>query len=117
MRPRRRDSQKAGGAAPAQRSTRYRNLINPFTPVRIFSDDQVQSMHEAALQLLERQGMRMLSARGRRVMSEGGATVDEATQMVRLERALVEKALTTVPAEAAIVSRNPQRNCRVGGPH
>jgi trimethylamine--corrinoid protein Co-methyltransferase len=61
--------------------------------------------------------MRMLSARGRRVMSEGGATVDEATQMVRLERALVEKALTTVPAEAAIVSRNPQRNCRVGGPH
>jgi trimethylamine--corrinoid protein Co-methyltransferase len=50
-------------------------------------------------------------------MREGGAIVDEATQMVRLERALVEKALATVPAEAAIVSRNPQRNCRVGGAH
>jgi trimethylamine---corrinoid protein Co-methyltransferase len=117
MRPRRRDSQKAGGAAPTERSTRYRNLVNPFTPVRIFSDDQVQSMHEAALQLLERQGMRILSPRGRKILSEAGAAVDEATHMVRLERALVEKALLTVPAEAAIVSRNPQRSCRVGGPH
>src|SRR5256885_12824112 len=61
MRPRRRDSQKAGNVGQVERSTRYRNLVNPFEPVRIFSDDQVENKHLAALGILERQGMRVLS--------------------------------------------------------
>ena len=56
----------------AERSTRYRNLVNPFEPVRIFSDDQVESMHLAALEILERQGMRVLSPRGRAVLAGAG---------------------------------------------
>jgi trimethylamine---corrinoid protein Co-methyltransferase len=117
MRPRRREAHKTGGAAPAERATRYRNLVNPFVPVRIFSDDQVESMHQAALGILERQGMRILSSRGRTVLAQAGAAVDEATHMVRLERGLIEQALATVPAEAQLVARNPLRSCRVGGPH
>jgi trimethylamine--corrinoid protein Co-methyltransferase len=99
------------------RSTRYRSLINPFAPVRIFSDDHIESMHQAALGMLERQGMRVLSPRGRAVLAAAGAQVDESTQMVRLDPALVAQALTTVPAETAIVAGNPARSCRVGGPH
>src|SRR5947207_482986 len=33
MRPRRRDSQRAGSVGQVERSTRYRNLANPFAPV------------------------------------------------------------------------------------
>jgi trimethylamine--corrinoid protein Co-methyltransferase len=96
---------------------RYRNLVNPFTPVRIFSDDQVESMHAAALGILERQGMRVLSPRGRAVLAAGGATVDESSQMVRLDPALVAGAVASVPAESDLIAGNPQRSCRVGGPH
>jgi trimethylamine--corrinoid protein Co-methyltransferase len=96
---------------------RYRNLVNPFTPVRIFSDDQVESMHAAALGILERQGMRVLSPRGRAVLAAGGASVDEASQMVRLDPALVAGAVAAVPAESDLIAGNPQRSCRVGGPH
>ena len=116
MRPRRRETARAA-SAPSERTQRYRQLLNPFDPVRIFSADQVEAMHEAALGILERQGMRVLSPRGRGVFAAAGASVDEDTHMVRLERGLVEQALHTVPAEADLLARNPQRSCRVGGRH
>src|SRR5882724_9293008 len=117
MRPRRRDPQKASTAAPVERSSRYRNLVNPFEPTRIFSDDQVESIHLAALGMLERQGMRVLSPRGRAILASAGARVDESTHMVYLEPELVAKALTTVPAQVELLARNPSRSCRVGGRH
>jgi trimethylamine--corrinoid protein Co-methyltransferase len=100
-----------------QRSARYRHLVNPFEPARIFSDDQVESLHLAALGLLERKGMRVLSSRGRTALAAAGAEVDESSQMVRLDRGLIAKALTTVPAEVELVARNAQRSVRAGGRH
>jgi trimethylamine---corrinoid protein Co-methyltransferase len=114
-RPRRREPH--GASAQPERSTRYRNLTNPFAPVRIFSDDQIESMHTAALGLLERQGMRVLSPRGRAVLAAAGAAVDEASQMVRLDAGMVNEALTSVPAEVSLVARDPARSCRIGGTH
>src|SRR2546430_10161958 len=63
------------------------------------------------------QGMRVLSPRGRAVLAGAGATVDESSQMVRLDPGLVGTALASVPAEANLIARNPARSCRVGGPH
>jgi len=115
-RPRRRDRERATGGH-TERSLRYRNLVNPFAPVRIFSDDHIESMHLAALGILERQGMRVLSPRGRTVLAAAGASVDEASQMVRLDPGLVSQALASVPAEVTLVRRNPARTCRIGGRH
>jgi trimethylamine--corrinoid protein Co-methyltransferase len=116
VRPRRRDPGKSSAAA-RPRSLRYRQLLNPFEPVRLFSEDQVESMHLAALDILERQGMRVLSARGRDVLRGAGATVDETSQMVRLAPQLVSAGLASVPEQADLVARNPERSCRVGGRH
>src|SRR2546423_15013707 len=80
MRPRRRDPQRAGSVGQVERSTRYRNLANPFAPVRIFSDDQVENMHLAALGILERQGMRVLSPRGRAVLAGARASAAEGSR-------------------------------------
>jgi len=117
MRPRRRDTPRAGAAPLIGRSVRYRRLVNPFEPVKLFSDDQIESMHVAALGILERQGMRILSPRGRAVLAAAGASVDESTHMVRLDPALVNQALASVPAEANLIARNSERSCRVGGRH
>ena len=116
-RPRRPGTARGGTATAVERSARYRNLVNPFEPVRIFSDDQIESMHLAALGILERQGMRVLSPRGRAAFAAAGASVDEDTHMVRLDPALVTQALGTVPAEANLIARNAARSCRVGGRH
>jgi trimethylamine--corrinoid protein Co-methyltransferase len=116
-RPGRRSESRDGAAAGPERSSHYRQLTNPFEPVRIFSEDQIDEMHLAALGILERQGMRVLSPRGRKVLAAAGAEVDEASQMVRLDPELVSNALVSVPSEVALVARNPARSCRVGRRH
>lgn len=117
MRARRRDPHRAGTSGQTARSTRYRSLINPFEPVRVFSDDQVESLHLAALAMLERQGMRVLSPRGRAALASAGAKVDESSQMVHLDPGLVTAALATVPPEVNLIARNPLRSSIVGGRH
>jgi trimethylamine--corrinoid protein Co-methyltransferase len=117
MRARRRESPRGGTVRETGRSARYQHLVNPFEPARIFSDDQVEAIHLAALELLERQGMRVLSPRGRAALAAGGAQVDESSQMVRLDRGLVASALESVPAEVDLVARVATRSCRVGGRH
>ncbi len=117
MRPRRRENTRPANTGPSERLIRYRNLVNPFEPVRVFSEEEVERIHEAALGILERQGMRCLSPRGRAVLAAGGASVDEATHMVRMDRGVINAALARIPAETNLIARNPARNCRVGGRH
>jgi trimethylamine--corrinoid protein Co-methyltransferase len=76
-------------AAAPDRSLGYRHLENPFEPLRVFSDDQIQAIHGAALDILETQGMKVLSADGRARYAAGGGQVDEDSMMVRLDRGLV----------------------------
>jgi trimethylamine--corrinoid protein Co-methyltransferase len=92
------------------RTLPYRHLRNPFAPMKVFSDDQVGAMHEAALSMLETQGMKVLSADARARYANAGATVDEATQMVRLDRGQVTAALATTPKEVTLHAVDPGRH-------
>ena len=62
-RPRRRPPGAAASASVVDRTRSYRHLANPFEPLKVFSDDQVAAIHEAALGVLENQGMRVLLPR------------------------------------------------------
>ena len=83
----------------------------------MFSDDQVAAIHEAALTMLETQGMQVL-CRGRAASyAAGGATVDESTQMVRIDRGLVAAALATAPRKFTLHALDPDRHVPIGGRH
>jgi trimethylamine--corrinoid protein Co-methyltransferase len=84
------------------RTLPYRHLRNPFTPMKVFSDDQVAAIHEAALSMLETQGMKVLSPDARLRYAKAGASVDEPAQMVRLDRGLVAAALATTPSDVTL---------------
>jgi len=103
------------GGPVVERSRAYRRMVNPFEPPRIYSDDQVAAIHQAALQLLETQGMKVLSAPARARYAQGGATVDEASQVVRIDRELVARALATTPSEFTFHAVNPELHVPVGG--
>jgi trimethylamine---corrinoid protein Co-methyltransferase len=115
----RRGRRRPPGAAPTEpaveRSRAYRHLRNPFEPLKVFSDDQVAAIHQAALSILENQGMRVLLPEGRQRYAAGGASVDEPTQMVRIDRGLVAAALATTPREFTLHTKDPQRNLPIGG--
>jgi trimethylamine--corrinoid protein Co-methyltransferase len=92
------------------RTRSYRHLRNPFEPMKVFSDDQVAAIHEAALEILETQGMKVLSADARRLYEKAGAAVDESTSIVRLDRALVAASLATAPHDITLHSVDPERH-------
>jgi trimethylamine--corrinoid protein Co-methyltransferase len=112
--PGRRNRRRSGGAevshAVFDRTRSYRHLRNPFEPAKIFSDDQVAAIHEAALLMLETQGMKVLSADARKLYRNAGAEVDESTQTVRLDRELVGASLATAPRDITLHAVDPERH-------
>ncbi len=114
-----RRGRRRGGAADTShavvdRTRAYRHLHNPFEPMRVFSDDQVAAMHEAALVILETQGMKVLSSDARIRYRDAGAQVDEATQIVRLDRALIAASLATTPHDITLHALDPARHVPLG---
>jgi trimethylamine--corrinoid protein Co-methyltransferase len=92
------------------RTRPYRHLRNPFTPMRVFSDDQVASIHDSALRMLETQGMKVLSDDARVLYRNAGAEVDETTLHVRLDRKLVTASLATAPRDITLHAVDPARH-------
>jgi trimethylamine--corrinoid protein Co-methyltransferase len=98
------------------RTKPYRHLRNPFTPMKVFSDEQVAAIHETALVMIETQGMKVLSADARTLYRNAGADVDEAAQIVRIDRALVAAALATAPRDITLHSVDAQRHVPLTSP-
>ena len=115
----RRGRRRPGAPEPAppapERSLSYRHLQNPFEPLRVFSDDQVAAIHEAALGLLENTGMKVLAADARTRYGAGGAQVDEASQMVRIDRGLIAQSLATTSPSVTLHALDPARSVVLGG--
>jgi trimethylamine---corrinoid protein Co-methyltransferase len=85
----------------------------PFPPMRIISDDEVEAIHRASLDLLEEIGMDVLNPEARDLYAAAGARVEG--ERVRIGREIIEEALKTAPAEFTMYCRNPERNLRMGG--
>src|SRR5215467_5565058 len=73
-------------------------------PARLLSDDQIETIHQQSLRVLEEIGMDILYAEAREILARAGATVDG--ERVRIGREIIEHALTTPPAEFTIYARN-----------
>ncbi len=114
---RRRPAASATGLEPPARSQRYRRLVNPFEPLRVFSEDEVAFIHDSALAILENEGLRVLLPDARRRYAAAGARVDESTETVRLDRGLVASALSSAAPVVELTARERGRNVTLGGKH
>ncbi|MGI1660604.1 trimethylamine methyltransferase family protein [Palleronia sp. KMU-117] len=104
--------QPAGPAgSPAQPP--FRQLTNPYDPIRVLSDDQVAAIHDSALRLLAEIGMKVLHPAARDLFARAGAEVRG--DMVRFDPAMIPALLRTVPAHFTLEARNPARSLRLGG--
>jgi len=93
----------------------WREVSNNYTPVEILSSDQIETIIETALDVLSSQGMRFLEPSSRDTLRKAGADVDDSTQMVRLDPALVREKLALAPADFGLRARNPAHDLRIGG--
>ena len=82
----------------------WRQLSNPFRPFELASADEIEAIHGASLEILERIGIRFTLPAAREIFRRAGALVDEETHRVRIGGDLVLQALRTVPASVTLES-------------
>jgi trimethylamine---corrinoid protein Co-methyltransferase len=91
----------------AAKTGHYRQLKHPFQPQKVFSDDEINAIHQTALQVLEELGLKILLPEARDILATGGAIVKE--DMVYIGRDMVESALATAPTSIRLRAANPVR--------
>ncbi len=96
------------------RTPDYRRLRNPFTPQRVFSDDEVAALHASALRVLEELGLKVLLPEARDIFRAAGALVDDTTGMVRIGAEIVGAALASAPGEFTIRGGTPEADVWIG---
>ncbi|MFM7275648.1 MAG: trimethylamine methyltransferase family protein, partial [Gammaproteobacteria bacterium] len=101
----------------ALRQLPWRRVRNPYPPLEPLPAEHLEAIVDGALEVLETVGMRVLEDECRRLLREAGASVDEATMMVRLDRALVLGKLALAPASFPLRARNPAKDLLIGGDH
>ncbi len=85
----------------------------PIEPIRtqfkvqFLSNEQLDRMQDATLRVLENTGVQFPSEKALSVFEEHGASVDRDTQIVKIPRDLVMKAISTAPRYFKVGSRDP----------
>ena len=90
-------------------------LINPWKPLEAVSAEALERIIDGGFRILAEAGLEIMSARARDFCRRAGAAVDDASQLVRMERGLVEELLAKAPREFVLHARNPSRHLHAGG--
>jgi trimethylamine--corrinoid protein Co-methyltransferase len=70
-------------------------LKHPFTPQTVFSEDEVNNIHNTALRVLEELGIKILLPEAREIFAAAGAQIKD--EMVFIGRDIVAAALASAP--------------------
>ncbi len=117
---RRRSGRRSGpGRTAASQSTlrkvNYSALKNPLIRQPAFSQDRLEAVHATALRVIEELGIRVLNANARERFKQAGASVDNESWIVKIDRSLVAKALESAPSEFVMHGATPEKNVSLGG--
>ena len=115
----------AGGNRRRGRSTAERSrlpLQRPFAqprmrykPTEVVSADELESIHDASMRILEDIGMDFLDPEARQLLAEAGARVEVGSERVRFDREMIADTISTAPSSFTLHSRNPEHNLQIGG--
>ena len=76
--------------------------------IQYLSNEQLDKLQNATLEILENIGIKFPSEKALKVFAEHGADVDMKTQIVKIKRDLVFKAMKTVPRYFVMGARVPE---------
>jgi trimethylamine--corrinoid protein Co-methyltransferase len=93
----------------------WRDVVNPYAPTEVLSNDQVETIIDTALEVLATQGMRFLEPSSRDLLKQAGASVDG--EIVRFDPDLVRETVAHAPARFGLRARNPEHDLTIGGTH
>ncbi|NIR86326.1 hypothetical protein GWO13_01655 [Candidatus Bathyarchaeota archaeon] len=77
-----------------------------FGRLVLLSDDEIASIHETSLKILEEIGIKVLSRKVQSLLAENGAEVDSSRSIVKIPSSLVEEAIKKAPKEIVLCGRD-----------
>ena len=95
----------------------WRQPTNPYKPIEVLREEQVEQIHLASMKVLEDLGLEFLDGEALDILDNAGADVDHSTKRVRFDRGLIAESIAKAPPTFTIHARNPARNIIMGGNH
>ncbi|MFN2168032.1 MAG: trimethylamine methyltransferase family protein [Anaerolineae bacterium] len=89
--------------------------IRPAYRLRILSDEQLEQLQAATLEILDEVGIHCPSEKARCIYAEHGALVDAGTQIVRLPPDVVRAAMAHAPRTYTMGARSPRHDLVLDG--
>ena len=93
----------------------YGQKKNPFQPMSIFSEDEIEAIHQASLKVLCDTGMDIQSPRAVEILKREGAMIGSDGRRVRFDPDFVMEKISTTPSEFTLHGRHKGRHVHVGG--
>ena len=85
-------------------------LRNPYRPLEVLSEEQLEAIHLTSLQILEELGIEFMSETALDPLARSGARVERASGVVRFDRGLIAELVAKAPAEVTLTPRDPARD-------
>ena len=98
-------------------SKNIKSISNPKLSINILTQEEVQRIHEATLQIIETVGVRFPSKRALDIWAAHGAIVDFDKMIVKVKPAIIEEALKQAPPAYTLGARDLQQICTMDGNH
>ena len=84
---------------------------------RLLSKDDLDSIHWATLDVLEKTGIRIHSEKALKILDDAGASVDHGKNVAKIPAYLVEETLRKAPKHIRLHARNPEYDVKLDGKH
>ncbi|MGB0843862.1 MAG: trimethylamine methyltransferase family protein [Alphaproteobacteria bacterium] len=108
---------KASESRPAIEQLPWQQPRLNYSPIEVVSADELEAIHVASLRVLSELGMVCTNPEARQVFKRGGADVNEETEVVKLDKAIIEQCIASAPAQFTFHARNPAHSLQFGGNH
>jgi trimethylamine---corrinoid protein Co-methyltransferase len=95
----------------------WRPLKNPYRPLEVLDEDQLEAIHQASMRILEEFGLEILSDAALDRFAAAGADVDRGTRRVRLDRHFVLEQVAKAPKRFTLHARNSAHDIEIGAGH
>jgi len=92
-----------------------KGFVRGFEPLKMLTQEEVDAIHRATLDVLATTGVRMEHERGLQLLEKNGCQVDYDDKRVRIPPGLMEDCLRSVPSTFRLRARDPQNDLLLGG--
>lgn len=92
----------------------WRQMKNPYPPIRQFSEDEIEAIHSATMTVLSEVGIKVHSPEAREFYGTAGMTEGE-DHVIRFDPDLLLDLIAQAPAEFTLYSRNGTHDLIIGG--